>query len=190
MTTEYQAVYVGAGESEPIALFKHGDAAQQWRRQHYGDAGLVATATVHVPGNADVAAMLAPTADTTAAAPVVTDDLMRAQIRSDLTAERAKERIRREIEAELDAEEDGDEKAPNAQPVELREPAAPFAPPAVAPPADGPLTVVTEEQAAALRTAGYGDVAAIRQASDDDLLKVPTVGQAAVKKLRDATAES
>ena len=44
------------------------------------------------------------------------------------------------------------------------------------------------KQATALREAGYGDVAAIRGASDADLLKVAGIGPATLEKLKIAVA--
>ena len=58
--------------------------------------------------------------------------------------------------------------------VELREPFAPG---------------LTDEQLGALRAAGYGDVASIRAASDEQLLAVDGIGPATVKKLREAAGK-
>lgn len=44
-----------------------------------------------------------------------------------------------------------------------------------------------EKVAGALREAGYGNVAAIRAASDDDLTKLPGIGEATLLKIRTAT---
>lgn len=44
------------------------------------------------------------------------------------------------------------------------------------------------KKANALREAGYGDVAAIRAATDADLLKVEGIGQVTLEKLRIAVA--
>ncbi len=44
-----------------------------------------------------------------------------------------------------------------------------------------------EKVAGALREAGYGDVAAIRAASDADLTKLPGIGEATLIKIRTAT---
>lgn len=71
--------------------------------------------------------------------------------------------------------------------------AAPAAPSATAtpqanggnePPADPLVEAVGAEAAQALRDLGIGDLAAIRAASDDDLLAVPGIGEAKLKKLR------
>jgi hypothetical protein len=47
---------------------------------------------------------------------------------------------------------------------------------------------LTDEQRSNLVAAGYGDAAAIRTASDAELEAVPSVGPAAVKRIREATA--
>lgn len=51
-----------------------------------------------------------------------------------------------------------------------------------------PFSVVTEDQAAALKAAGFDTADKIRAASDDELQAVSGVGPAAVSKLREATA--
>lgn len=56
-------------------------------------------------------------------------------------------------------------------------------------PDDDPLSEVSDEQAAELRGAGFGDAASIRAASDEQLLAVPGVGPAAVRRLREAVRE-
>lgn len=183
----YHAVYItqSDADTEPLALFKHADAAQQWRKQHYGDQGMVVAADIVVGGNSAVSDQLAATDASPVAGAGV--DQLRAQIRAEVQERRTRERLRREIEAELDEE---DAKAEDGRVVELREPAGPTSPPGGAGTApNDPLATVNPEQAAELRKAGYGDADAIRRAGDEDLLKVPTVGQAAVKRLREATAQ-
>src|SRR5690349_3452734 len=83
----------------------------------------------------------------------------------------------RSKQAKLQAAESG------AQPPTPTEPAAPPTG-GNAPPADPLADAVGATEAQALRDMGFGDRAAIAAASDDDLMAVPGIGEAKLKKLR------
>jgi hypothetical protein len=166
--TTYHGVYGITGDAEPIAIFKHADAAQQWRKQHYGDRGLVVPAAVAVQDNADVAALLdSRAAGAAPEAPAVSigDRVRKAEIRARLEAEARDKRLEEEVRAELAAEQDGGEVVPLTE--------------------AGDLTV-TAAQRDALVSAGFKTADDIRAATDEQLLAVPGIGPKTVADLREA----
>jgi hypothetical protein len=175
MMVEYHGVKVGDSAAGPIALFRHAEAAQQWKQQHYGESGTVAPVSLHL---ADGESGGAPDSSD--------EDRLRAEIRAELIADRTRERIRREVEAELDAEEQAADAGDLAEEHE----------PATATTAGGPLAddapieatgVLNEAQRQALVAEGFVTVGDVRRADDALLDAVGGIGQGTIEKLREAT---
>jgi hypothetical protein len=163
-----------------------------------------------VPGNADLARLLAaPAATETAPAASIGDETRKAEIRARLEAEARDARLEAEVRREMAAEaNDGlDPDAPsNPDPgqvddpeadrqaaergeiVPLQEPGVPgsLPPDPASASTDEVIPGVTVAQRDALVAAGFSTPDDIKGATDEQLLAVPGIGPETVKRLREA----